>query len=225
MALDTIPLAWFDKLWAHSIGTWGQLYRKFYEIFCSVLTHPSTRNELRTCKQKPDETFQQYYHRFAEIRAQVFDITDREVIDHFTNRIKYKWHFEKFCNNNPETVEEFKRTVQKMIASEERTREWFPRGQQDKGYEPRSNQGGQSDRKRGPDNTLASMDRSKKSNKNNKKFEDLNNLPCPFHKNSKHMAAECRQLQELGFYGKSNKGKGKADNNKNGDDNPDPGFQ
>ena len=68
------------------------------------------------------------------------------------------------------------------------------------------------------------MDRYKKSNKN-KKFEDLKNLPCPFHKNAKHMTAECRQLQELGFYDKSNKGKGKADNNKDGDDNPDPGFQ
>ena len=39
------------------------------------------------------------------------------------------------------------------------------------------------------------------------------------------MAVECRQLQELGFYGKSNKDKGKADNNKDGDDNPDPSFQ
>jgi hypothetical protein len=55
------------------------------------------------------------------------------------------------------------------------------------------------------------MDRSKKSNKNNKKFEDLKNLPCPFHKNAKHMVAECRQLQELGFYAKSIKGKSKAD--------------
>ena len=69
------------------------------------------------------------------------------------------------------------------------------------------------------------MDRSKKSNKNNKKFEDLKNLPCPFHKNAKHMAAKCRQLQELGFYSKSNKGKGKADKNNDGDDNADPGFQ
>ena len=69
------------------------------------------------------------------------------------------------------------------------------------------------------------MDRSKKSNKNNKKFEDLKNLPYPFHKNVKHTVAECRQLQELGFYAKSNKGKGKADNNKDGDDKPDPGFQ
>ena len=113
-----------------------------------------------------------------------------------------------------------------MIASEERTCEQFPCGQQDnRNYDPRGNQGGQSNRKRGPDNTLASMDRSKKSNKNNKKFEDLKNLPYPFHKNAKHTSAECRQLQELGFNNKSNKGKGKADNNKDGDNNADPGFQ
>ena len=49
------------------------------------------------------------------------------------------------------------------------------------------------------------MDRSKKTNKNNKKFEDLKNLLCPFHKNTKHTAVECRQLQELGFYTKTNK--------------------
>ena len=111
-----------------------------------------------------------------------------------------------------------------MIASEEHTHKQFPCGPQYKGYDPRSNQGGQSARKRGPNNTLAFMDRSKKSNKNNKKFEDLKNLPCPFHKNAKHTVAECRQLQELGFYAKSNKGKGNEDNNKDGDDNADPGF-
>ena len=75
------------------------------------------------CKQKPNEFFQDYYHRFAEIKALVFDNTDREVIDHFSNRMKYKWQFEIFCDDNPETAEEFKRTVQKMIASKEHTHE------------------------------------------------------------------------------------------------------
>jgi len=148
------------------------------------------------------------------------------VIEHFSNEIKYKWQFEKLCDDNLKTAVDSKRTIQKMIASEERTHERFPLGQQDnRNYDPRGNQGGQSNRKRGPDNTLASMDRSKKSNKNNKKFDDLKNLPCPFHKNTKHTTAECRQLQELGLYSKSNKGKGKDDNNKDGDDNADPGFQ
>ena len=101
----------------------------FCENCCGVLTHPSTRIELRTCKQKPDETFQEYYRRFAELRAQVYDITNWEVIEHFSNGIKYKWQFEKFYDDNPETTEEFKHIVQKMIASKECTHEWFPHGQ------------------------------------------------------------------------------------------------
>jgi hypothetical protein len=73
------------------------------------------------------------------------------VIDHFANGIKHKWQFEKFYDDNLETAEEFKCTVQKMIAFEEHTREPFPRGPQDnRGYDPRGNQGGQSNRKRGP---------------------------------------------------------------------------
>lgn len=68
------------------------------------------------------------------------------------------------------------------------------------------------------------MDMSKKPNKN-KRFEDLQNLPCPFHKKAKHTEAECRQLQDLGFYAKNTKGKGKDDNKKVGDDNIDPVFR
>jgi hypothetical protein len=50
MALEIVPLAWFDKLRPKSIDTWEQLQRKFYENFGGVLTHPSTRIELTTCK-------------------------------------------------------------------------------------------------------------------------------------------------------------------------------
>ena len=65
---------------------------------------------------------------------------DREVIEHFSNVIKYKWQFEKFCDDNPETAEDFKHTVHKMIASEECTREWFPHGQPDnRNYDPKGN--------------------------------------------------------------------------------------
>ena len=91
MAFETVPLTWFDKLRPNSIDTWEQLQRKFYEKLCGVLTHPSTRIELRMCKQKPDETFQEYYGRLTELRAQVYDITYKGVIGHFSNGIKYKW--------------------------------------------------------------------------------------------------------------------------------------
>ena len=57
VVLEIVPLAWFDKFGPNSIDTWEQLQCKFCENFCGVLTHPSIRIELRTCKQKLDETF------------------------------------------------------------------------------------------------------------------------------------------------------------------------
>jgi len=86
-----IQLCLVFKLWCLSNFLPHKLQRKFCENFYGVLTHPSTRIELRTCKQKLDETFQEYYCRFAELRAQVYGITEREVIEHFSNGIKYKW--------------------------------------------------------------------------------------------------------------------------------------
>jgi hypothetical protein len=41
------------------------------------------------------------------------------------------------------------------------------------------------------------------------------------------MVSKCWKLQELGWYSKNNKGKGKGkvNNDKDGEDNPDLGFQ
>ena len=75
-----------------------------------------------------------------------------------------------------------------MIASKERTQERFPDRQDNRnnrGNDNRGNQSGQQSRKRGPNNTLASIDKPKKNNKP-KKFEDLGGLPCPFHKGVRH---------------------------------------
>lgn len=112
----------------------------------------------------------------------------REVIEHFSIKIKERWQFQKFYDDNPEIAYEFYHTVHKMITSKERTREWFPTcNQQDnrdnRGYDSRGNQGGQPSRKCAPDNTLVSMDKSKKPSMP-KRFEDLQNLSCLFHKNA-----------------------------------------
>jgi len=66
------------------------------------------------------------------------------VIEHFSNGIKAKWQFQAFYNDNAEIADDFKCTVQKLIASEERTQERFP-DQQDnhdnRGNNNRGNQG------------------------------------------------------------------------------------
>ena len=43
MALEIVPLAWFDKLCPGSITCWEDLTTKFCNNFVGVLTHPCTR--------------------------------------------------------------------------------------------------------------------------------------------------------------------------------------
>jgi NAD-dependent oxidoreductase involved in siderophore biosynthesis len=91
MALETMPLQWFDNLSPRSIWGWGDLQRSFCENFASIITHPITHAELRGLKQKGGESLRDYYHRFGELWSQINDITEREVIEAFSHGIMAKW--------------------------------------------------------------------------------------------------------------------------------------
>jgi hypothetical protein len=89
-----------------------------------------------------------------------------------------KWQFQDFYKENPRNNEEFRRTVEKMITVEEKTRERFP-DRNDRNNPDRQNHqnNGHQDRKRGPDNTIAVANKSKKIFKF-RKFEDIENMHC-----------------------------------------------
>jgi hypothetical protein len=93
MALETMPLQWFNKLSLGSIRGWEDFQRAFCENFAGIIMHPITHAELKGPKQKGGESLRDYYHRFGELRAQVHDITEREVIKAFSHRIMAKWQF------------------------------------------------------------------------------------------------------------------------------------
>jgi hypothetical protein len=50
MALETMPLQWFNKLSPRSIRRWGDLQRAFCENFTGIITHPITHAELKGLK-------------------------------------------------------------------------------------------------------------------------------------------------------------------------------
>jgi hypothetical protein len=74
-----------------SIRGWEDLQRAFCENFTGIITHPTTHAELKGLKQKGGESLRDYYRRFGELRTQIHDITEREVIEAFSHRIKAKW--------------------------------------------------------------------------------------------------------------------------------------
>jgi len=87
MALEAMPLQWFDKLRPRSIRYWEDLQEAFCNNFAGIITHPMTVAELKGVKQRRGESLREYYRRFGEFRAQVHDITDREVIEAFAEGI------------------------------------------------------------------------------------------------------------------------------------------
>jgi hypothetical protein len=52
MALEAMPLQWFDKLSSRSIKGWEDLQRAFCENFAGIIMHPITHAELEGLKQK-----------------------------------------------------------------------------------------------------------------------------------------------------------------------------
>jgi hypothetical protein len=50
MALEAMPLQWFDKLSPGSIRGWENLQRAFCENFACIITHPITQVELKGLK-------------------------------------------------------------------------------------------------------------------------------------------------------------------------------
>jgi hypothetical protein len=90
MALETMPLQWFDKLNPGSMRGWEDLQRAFCENFAGIITHPIRHTELKGLKQKGGEKLRDYCQCFEELRAQVHNIIEQEVIEAFSHRIMAK---------------------------------------------------------------------------------------------------------------------------------------
>jgi hypothetical protein len=140
------------------------LQRAFCENFAGIITHPITHAELKGLKQKGGESLRDYYRRFGELRAQVHDITEQEVIEVFSHGIMAKWQFKDFCKENPRNNEEFRCAVEKMIMAKEKTKERFTDRNNRENNRDNSDQRnfpnmGHLDRKHGPDLTSDNRNR------------------------------------------------------------------
>jgi hypothetical protein len=102
-----------------------------------------------------------------------------------------KWQFQDFYKKNLRNNEEFRCIVEKMVTTEEKTRERFlDRNNRDNLDRQNHQNNGHQDRERGPDNTIDVADKSKKFSKF-KKFEDIENMHCIWHLQGNHTTGDC----------------------------------
>ncbi|OEL14664.1 hypothetical protein BAE44_0024317 [Dichanthelium oligosanthes] len=95
VALSDSPLQWLQQLPKNSIDSWDTLTKLFMSTFHGNWAKPPGLTELKTCKQKQNETIRSYNRRFFEARSTMINLTDKE------NKDDGDWwlHFGKDINN------------------------------------------------------------------------------------------------------------------------------
>jgi hypothetical protein len=112
-----------------------------------------------------------------------------------------------------------------MITAKEKTRERFlDRNNRDNLDGQNHQNNGHQDRKRGPNNTVAVADQSKKFSKF-KKFEDIKNMHCIWHPQGNHTTGYCRIFLDRYTRKDNNRDKKEDDQKKDKDNLGDKGLQ
>ena len=112
-----------------------------------------------------------------------------------------------------------------MIIVEEKTRERFPeRSNRDNSDKQNHRNNRHQERKRGPDNTIAVTDKSRKFSKP-RRYDDIENMHCPLHPNGKHTIGNCYTFNERYTRNDSKENTKEGNQKKEEDNHEDKGFQ
>jgi hypothetical protein len=160
--------------------------------------------DLAMIKQEQGETLRKYMDRFFDKRATVVDVTDKEVIDLFQDGLYHRRTFEDSGRRRPRSIPHLKDMITSWADEEDKDNAKYDaiRGKtkqnQGGGSGSNANQGGRNNnsnnyysgpnRKRKPDNTVATIQHPGKGNskKNSGGFKDLLKEKCPWHPNGNH---------------------------------------
>jgi transcriptional accessory protein Tex/SPT6 len=147
--------------------------------------------------------------RFFDKRATVVDVTDKEVIDLFQDGLYHRRTFEDFGRRHPSSITKLKDMITSWADEEDKANAKYDtiRGKSKQNAGGSSNnsrdQGGRNNnylgpnRKRKPDNTVATFQRPVKDNskKTSDNIKDLLKEKCPWHLEGNHTTEQCYQLR------------------------------
>jgi hypothetical protein len=150
--------------------------------------------------------------RFFDKRATVVDVTDKEVIDLFQDGLYHRRTFEDFGRRRPSSITHLKDMITSWANEEDkanakynaiRSKSKQNTGGSDNNNNNNGNQGGRNsnysgpNRKRKPDNTVATIQRPAKDNskKTSGDFKDLLKEKFPWHLDGNHTTEQCYRLR------------------------------
>jgi hypothetical protein len=177
------------------INEWDQ----FTSNFVSAMGRSGTRMDLAMVKQEQGKTLRQYMRRFFDKRATVVDVTDKEVIDLFQDRLYHHRTFKDLGSCRPSSITKVKDMITSWADEEDKANAKYDsirgKSKHNTGGNNNRDQGGPNNnnysgpnRKRKPDNTVAAIQRPTKDNskKTSSGFKDLLKEKCPWHLEGNH---------------------------------------
>jgi hypothetical protein len=96
--------SWIKKLPPGSIDSWDSFEDVFVKNFRSTCKKPASLEELRSCRQKHDESMRKYIQRWNIIKNSAENISDERAIDAFVAGIRRGDFVEDLGRTNPKTV-------------------------------------------------------------------------------------------------------------------------
>jgi hypothetical protein len=172
--LDQAPLTWLESLDKYSNDEWNQLMDQFTSNFAGAMGCSGTHMDLAMVKQEQGETLRKYMRRFFDKCATVVDVTGKEVIDLFQDGLYHCCTFEDFGRHRPSSITKLKDMITSWADEEDKANAKYDaiRGkskQNPGGSNNNKDQEGRnnnyysgSNRKRKPDNTVATIQRPMK---------------------------------------------------------------
>nr|CAE03254.1 OSJNBa0011J08.9 [Oryza sativa Japonica Group] len=196
VALADSARSWLHGLPRGTIGSWAELHDHFIANFQGTFERPGTHFDLYNIIQKSGESLRDYIRRFSEQRNKISDITDDVIIAAFTKGIRHEDLVGKFGRKPPKTVKqmfekvyEYAKAEDAITAFKQSGITWKPK--KDTPTAGGSGSNNHKDRKRKPEELVATTSPSSRQRSRVNTFDKIMNSQCPHHPNSNHVAKDC----------------------------------
>jgi hypothetical protein len=207
VALSGLARTWLMNLAPGSIYSWEELCARFAANFASAYQQHDVEAHLHTVRQEPGETLSAFISRFTKVRGTIPRISDASIITAFRQGVRDEKMLEKLTTHDVETVTTLFALADKCARAAE-GRAWHSAPQpgaaqtggsgavtQDGKKKKKKNRGHERPPSAAP--VVAAVTGGRGEHNKRPRSQRGNSGSCPVHPNSRHNAAECREIIEL----------------------------
>jgi hypothetical protein len=198
---------WLMNLTPGSIYSWEELCTRFTTNFASAYQRHGVEAHLHAVRQEPGETLRAFISRFTKVRGTIPRISDASIITAFRQGVCDEKMLEKLATHDVETVTTLFALTDKCARADE-GRAWHSAPQtgvaqtggsgaitQDSKKKKKKNRGHERPPSTAPVIATATGGRNERNKR--PRPQGGNSGSCTVHPNSRHSAAECREIIKL----------------------------